>query len=362
LKTLKLKVFFEIISSNVPCESLTYIEFQNKLSIEFGEKYFVKNRSPFTYLQVLLLTAQFEMAIEFLLKFDSMIVHGIHMAIALFERGLLNLSNHQLFACGEPNEPKCLRRINFACLIKMYTRKFEVTDPREALQYYYFLRNLSNSVQLTTQSGRQTKVVSYFSQYVCELALETREFELFFGRLEKNAIRRPGVIDKFIGEKEAQAIIGLVAEEIEHKGLVEESIKLYDLCKEHQRVLELCNEQISHVVTDVNAPNSARDRLKQMVFSIAMRYKTEVHTSLKPVKKSTISTFYLLTDLMTFFDLYHSENWELAFDTLNKLSVLPRTSINVDSTVKEFNSYSEEVKRIIFFNIFLRSFVFLFIF
>jgi len=127
-------------------------------------------------------------------------------------------------------------------------------------------------------------------------------------------------------------------------------------------VLELCNEQISHVVTDVNAPNSARDRLKQMVFSIAMRYKTEVHTSLKPVKKSTISTFYLLTDLMTFFDLYHSENWELAFDTLNKLSVLPRTSINVDSTVKEFNSYSEEVKRIIFFNIFLRSFVFLFIF
>lgn len=290
-----------------------------------------------------MLTAQFELAIEFLLKYESLVVHGIHMALALFERGLLNLTNTQLFACGESNEPKCLRRINFANLIKMYTRKFEITDPREALQYYYFLRNLPTSQ--VSKSGRQSKIVSVFAQYVCELALETREFELFFGKLEKNAIRRPGVIDKFINENDAQAIISLVAEEIENKGVVEDSIKLFDLCKEHQRVLELCNEQISHIVTEVNTPNSARDRLKQMVFAIAIRYKTEIHTSLKPVKKSTISTFYLLTDLMTFFDLYHSENWEIAYDTLNKLGVLPKSSINVDASVKEFISYSEEVKR-----------------
>ena len=320
------------------------MEFQNKLSIEFGEKYFVKNRTPFTYLQVLLLTAQFEMAIEFLLNYESMIVHGIHMAIALFERNLLNLSSSQLFAVGEANEPKCLRRINFACLIKMYTRKFEITDPREALQYYYFLRNIPTVIQ-TSKGSKQQRVVSYFAQYVCELALETREFELFFGRLEKNAIRRPGVIDKFITESESQSILALVAEEIEHKGLFEEAIKLYDLCKEHQRVLELCNEQISQVLTDVNTVNSARDRLKTIVFLIANRYKAEINTSLKPVKKSTISTFYLLTDLMTFFDLYHSENWELAYDTLNKLGILPRSSINVDSSVKEFIAYSEEVKR-----------------
>lgn len=273
-----------------------------------------------------------------------MIVHGIHMAIGLFERGLLNLSNTQLFVSGETNESKCLRRINFAALIKMYTKKFEVTDPREALQYYYFLRNLPSLIQLTRMGKPQQKVVSYFAQYVCELAVETREFELFFGRLEKNAIRRPGVIDKFIGENEAQFIISLIAEEIEHKGLYEEAIKLYDLCKEHQRVLELCNQQISHVVTEVNTPNSTRDRLKQMVFSIAMRYKAEINTSLKPVKKSTVSTFYLLIDLMTFFDLYHSENWEFAYETLNKLGVLPKNSINVDSSVKEFISYSEEVK------------------
>jgi hypothetical protein len=73
-------------------ENLLFTSFQSKLSIDYGEKYFVKNRNPFTYLQVLLLTAQFELAIEFLLKYETLVVHGVHMAIALYERKLLNLN------------------------------------------------------------------------------------------------------------------------------------------------------------------------------------------------------------------------------------------------------------------------------
>jgi nuclear pore complex protein Nup93 len=193
-------------------------------------------------------------------------------------------------------------------------------------------------------NGKTKRSISYFAQYVIELALETREFELLFGRLEKNAVRRPGVVDKFLSESETQSIISYVAEEIESKGLVEEAIKLFDLCKEHQRVLELCNKLISQVVTDMNTANSNRDRLKSMVFSIAMRYKTEASTSLKAIQPSTISTFYLLTDLMTFFDLFHSDSWDIAYETLNKLDVLPRNSINVENSVRGFISHSEEVK------------------
>ncbi len=40
----------------------------------------------------------------------------------------------------ESSDPLPLRRLNFARLLMMYTRKFEATDPREALQYFYFLR------------------------------------------------------------------------------------------------------------------------------------------------------------------------------------------------------------------------------
>jgi nuclear pore complex protein Nup93 len=341
------------LNASTPANSdsdLTFQEFQTKLSIDFGEKYFTQNRNPFTYLQVLLLTAQFELAIEFLLKYDTMIVHGVHMALALFERNFLNLSksspNSLLITCGDSSESKCLRRINFACLIRMYTRKFECTDPREALEYYYFLRNLRSTQIVDTSAFPASKQpTNYFSQFVLELALETREFEVLFGRLEKNSVRRQGIIDKFIGEEEAASIIELVAHEMDNKGLVEEAIQLYDLCKQYQLVLELCNKLISQVVTEVNVANSNRDRLKAMCSSIAVRYKTEINMSKRAIPKSTITTFYLLTDLMLFFDLFHDENLDLAYDTIIKLGILPVSSNGVDSKVKEFIAFSEEIKR-----------------
>lgn len=337
-----------INTSLVPnSEDLTFQDFQAKLSIDFGEKYFTQNRNPFTYLQVLLLTAQFEMAIEFLLKYDTMIVHGVHMAIALFERNFLNLSkttsSSQLITNGDSNESRCLRRINFACLIKMYTRKFECTDMREALEYYYFLRNLRTTQTIGALNTSVKQPTDYFSLYTIELALETREFEILFGRLEKNAVRRQGLIDKFIGEEDAASIIELVAHEMDNKGLVEEAIQLYDLSKQHQLVLELCNKLISQVVTEVNVANSNRDRLKNMIFLIASRYKTEINMSVRAIPKSIITTFYLLTDLLTFFDLFHNEDLDMAYETINKLSVLPVTSSGVDSKVKEFIAFSEEV-------------------
>ena len=337
-----------INTSLVPnSEDLTFQDFQAKLSIDFGEKYFTQNRNPFTYLQVLLLTAQFEMAIEFLLKYDTMIVHGVHMAIALFERNFLNLSkttsSSQLITNGDSNESRCLRRINFACLIKMYTRKFECTDMREALEYYYFLRNLRTTQTIGALNTSVKQPTDYFSLYTIELALETREFEILFGRLEKKAVRRQGLIDKFIGEEDAASIIELVAHEMDNKGLVEEAIQLYDLSKQHQLVLELCNKLISQVVTEVNVANSNRDRLKNMIFLIASRYKTEINMSVRAIPKSIITTFYLLTDLLTFFDLFHNEDLDMAYETINKLSVLPVTSSGVDSKVKEFIAFSEEV-------------------
>ncbi|RNA22043.1 nuclear pore complex Nup93 [Brachionus plicatilis] len=327
-------------------DNMTFHEFQSKMSVEFGEKYFTQNRNPFIYLQVLLLTAQFELAVEFLLKYESMIVHGVHMAIGLFDKQMLNIlknpASSQLIVGGEQSEPKSLRRINLPFLIRMYTRKFECTDPREALEYYFFLRNLKVSTQI---SGEFKRISNYFALYISELALETREFEVLFGRLEKNAVRKPGVIDKFSSDEEANSIISLVAEEIENKGLIEEAVKLYDLCKQHQRVLELCNKLTSVVVTEINVPNSNRDRLKNMVMSIALRYKTETAITSKAIPKSIITTFYLLVDLMTFFDLYHAQSWETAYETLNKLNILPATSSNVDSKVKDFVAFSEEIKR-----------------
>lgn len=38
------------------------------------------------------------------------------------------------------DDPVPLRRLNVARLIMLYVEKFEVSDPAEAIQYFYFLR------------------------------------------------------------------------------------------------------------------------------------------------------------------------------------------------------------------------------
>jgi nuclear pore complex protein Nup93 len=337
---------------------LTFQEFQKKLSVDFGEKYFVgSSRNPFIYLQVLLLTSQFELAIEFMLKYDTLIVHAVHMAIALFERQMLNLnlssSSSQLVTFSGDNN-KSFRRINFPALIKIYTKKFESTDPREAVQYYYFLRNLPIP---NNESSTETKLTrNFFAQYISELALETREFELMFGKLEKNSIRRPGLLDKYIDDEQVSFIIGQVADEVENKGMIEEAIRLHDLCKQHQRVLELCNKLIGDVAAEPNVANSARERIKELSFAIAIRYKTEMNMATRAVPQSIIKTFYLLVDLMTFFDLYYSESAEIAYETLNKLNILPITTANVEIKMKEFISFNEEVFLIFYENNYLLKF------
>lgn len=129
---------------------------------------------------------------------------------------------------------------------------------------------------------------------------------------------------------------------MDQRGLVEEAIKLFDLSRQHKRVLELCNKLLNEIVSDVNVPSGTRDRLKSMILAIAVRYKSET-SGVAAIPPSIVHTFYLLTDLMQFFDLYRDQNWEIAYETLCKLNILPDTSPQVDAKVKEFIAYSEEV-------------------
>ena len=66
-----------------------------------------------------------------------------------------------------------MRRLNFARVVLLYVRKFESTDPREALNYFYFLRNMRSAAG--TAGGNQDGAAgSLFMSCVSELALQSR--------------------------------------------------------------------------------------------------------------------------------------------------------------------------------------------
>ncbi|XP_055926335.1 nuclear pore complex protein Nup93-like [Argiope bruennichi] len=317
-------------AGNSPQDAFTFSKLQTQLLEEYGETHFNAYQQPYLYFQVLFLTAQFEAAIEFLFRIETLRCHAVHVAIVLYELNLLATStscNAPLLSKASADKPP-MRRLNLSRLLMMYTKKFEVTDPREALQYFYILRDL--------KSGRG---VNLFMACVSELVLETKEYEMLLGKIEPDGCRKPGAVDKFLSD--TQTIIEIVATDSENKGLYEDAIKLYDLAKKHDKVIEILNKLLSQVVPQVNVVGSNRQRLENVALSIAERYRMQGHTA----NPETIATFFLLLDLMQFFNYYHNNQYVDALDTIKSLKLLPFDNQEVEQKVTVFTSYSEEVRR-----------------
>ena len=207
------------------------------------------------------------------------------------------------------------RRINLARLLMLYTRHFEATDPREALQYFYFLRDMKGG-----------KSENLFMSCVGELVLESRQFDLLLGQLMPDGSRSPGLVDKFGGLVDAGAIIQLVAQDSEERGLLEDAVRLYDLAARHERVVQLLNTLLSQVIASPPVAESRRDRLQRQAVAIARRYRSQGLA----VGDDSTSTLFLLLDLATFFDLYHGGKLGEALDTLAKLKIVPLHQEEVD--------------------------------
>ncbi|XP_076352512.1 nuclear pore complex protein Nup93-like [Tachypleus tridentatus] len=311
-------------------DRMTLSCFQTMLLEEYGESHFNAYQQPYLFFQVLFLSGQFEAAIEFLSRMEHLRCHAVHVAITLYEQNLLALPtnlNAPLLSKNPGDKPPA-RRLNFAHLIMIYTHKFEATDPREAIQYFYLLRNLKG-----------LKGEDLFMACVSELVLETKEFEMLLGKMERDNCRKPGLIDKFQGD--VQKIVEVVAVDSENKGLYEDAVKLYDLAKKHEKVLEMLNKLLSQVVPQVKIPGSTRDRLESMALDIAERYKTHGHSG----SRETTGTCYLLLDLMTFFNQYHAKRYSEALDTIQKLKLLPFQTEDVEQKARAFLHYPEEVRR-----------------
>lgn len=119
----------------------------------------------------------------------------------------------------DPEDSPPSRRLNIARLIMLYVKKFEITNPLEAIHYYYMLRNLQTL-------DRQ----NLFMVCVGDLAQETRDYELIFGKIMPNGLRSQGLIDQFVSSSlSTESLAEMVANELVKKGLYEDAIKLYDL-------------------------------------------------------------------------------------------------------------------------------------
>eukprot|EP00088_Acartia_fossae_P030106 TRINITY_DN31070_c0_g1_i1.p1 TRINITY_DN31070_c0_g1~~TRINITY_DN31070_c0_g1_i1.p1 ORF type:complete len:556 (-),score=108.67 TRINITY_DN31070_c0_g1_i1:128-1717(-) len=314
-------------------DSLTLTGLQILLTEEYGEAHFNASEQPLLYFQVLYLTGQFETAIDFLFRTgDPLSVHAVHIALALFEVNLIQLpqSIQAPLISREAADKPASRRLNLARLVMLYVKHFESTDPKEALQYFYFLREMKGG-----------KSDNLFMSCVGELVLESREFDLLLGQLMSDGSRTPGLVDKFGDLVDTGKIIEFVASDSEERGLLEDAVQLYDLAKKYNKVVQLLNKLLSQVISSPPIAESVRERVRKQAINIARRYRNLGVSG----GQEASATLFLMLDLATFFDFYHEAQHALALDTIDKIKLIPLRQADVDHRVSGFRVLEDGVRR-----------------
>lgn len=219
-------------------------------------------------------------------------------------------------------DPIPLRRLNIARFIMLYVRAFEITDPAEALQYFFFLRNKRDP------NGR-----NLFLCCVCDLAIECRDYDLLFGKMQRTGVRSRGLIDQFESiDVDPRKACEMVADELIKKGLFEDAIKLYDLAGIEEQCLRYLSILLSQVVHQNSKKGSLRERLYLKALEFTERYSgNDVHCDSK-----IRATFNTLRDLVRFFDEYNEQKHQSALNTLRGLQLVPLNVSELDICVNNF--------------------------
>ncbi|KAL0895007.1 hypothetical protein ABMA27_013478 [Loxostege sticticalis] len=310
---------------NNDSEFFSYSDLQKLILEEYGETHYHAYEKPLVYFQVLTLTGQFEPAIEFLSRIPRYQVHGVHMALALHDVYLLGTPRNVQapLLSVDTDDPTPLRRLNLARLLLLYVRKFELTDPSDALHYYFFLRNLKDP------SGK-----NLFMCCCTDLALESRDYELLFGRMDAiTGLRSQGLLDQFNNPHIDSKVIALnVAEELVNKGLFEDAITMYDIAGNLEKVLELFCVLLAQVVNSGGAAGGSglRQRLGLLAEHVSRRLRSADAAALPA---ALVEAYTKLCKLMTFFDRFHAENYDGALETLRECELVPLSSHELEARV-----------------------------
>lgn len=194
------------------------------------------------------------------------------------------------------------------------------------------------SRNLTDPDGRNLFLVC-----VSDLAIECRDYDLLFGKMQSNGIRSHGLIHQFESINiDAKRACRMVADELVKKGLFEDAIKMFDLAGIEEKALKYMSTLLSQVVHQPSRIGSLRERLHIMANEFSQRYQgIDIHCDAQ-----TLSTFSTLRDLVEFFDFYHEKKYQPALEVLSQLKLVPLSMTDLDICVHNFKRYGSEISKV----------------
>jgi len=230
------------------------------------------------------MSQQFEYALEYSLSnIQPHYIDIIHMAVALYYYGVLNLHTADYEIIGFKDKP-ALPAVNFALILSQYVKHISQARINTAVNYGVII-----------QDPIQKK------QFLEQLALDTREYQVLFGEKSGSGTNR-GILFYFLPEQDVKEIIAFTANELEKESRFSDAIIIFDLIDEYSEVFRIL---INHLGKNL-LPNPTNERDRRILISftdqIFISYtQSGIIQSIDPRKKTTLQ---MLCSLICFFLIY----------------------------------------------------------
>lgn len=168
---------------------------------------------------------------------------------------------------------------------------------------------------------------------VCDLAIECREYDLIFGRMQENGIPCQGLINQFASVQiDIRLACELVANDLVRRGMIDDAIKMFDLAGNREQSLHHTSVLLSQVVHQPKQRGGLRERIEIIASQLLDRYSAnEVQCDAK-----VVNTFQLLCELLRFFDCYFERKFQAALDILEGTRLIPFSAMDLDMCVNKF--------------------------
>ncbi|AGO13870.1 AaceriAGR004Wp [[Ashbya] aceris (nom. inval.)] len=305
------------ISSDDPVyERYSLVDFQNIIA-SYGASSFNNH-----YLQVLLLSGQYELAVQYAYTINE--IDAVHLAIALADYKLLKVADNVTddeFVTTPTGE----RKINFAKILGNYTKSFKFSDPRIAVEYLLLiaLAHQDSQIELAHEALR-------------ELVLDTKEFTILLGKINRDGTRIPGIIEErqpllFLADKEdfLHKITEQAARRADENGRVYDSLLLYQLAEEYDIVISIVNKLLSEMLsnTDLAQPLMRQDDNSETNPVLIAKKLIDVYIKnleiSKKVHRKNKETCILLLKLVDIRRTYIARQWQNTLQQIEELDLLP---------------------------------------
>ncbi|KAI3383397.1 hypothetical protein SNEBB_002107 [Seison nebaliae] len=361
---------------------LNRINFDQSSGLNSNINSIFDNNNLILYVQLLFLSGQFERGIDALLRmatyephaqFTSMtipnasikreegrekmrlcFVHAFHMALALYDAGLLILPTHTLllfapFLSHSPMDFMPIQRLNMPILLSLFVKeRISFDDVSLGLCYFYIIRNIRDT---------ESDVPICYIQ-IDEMLVANKQYKQILGFVDAtDGKRKKGLIHHVFREqldekKTCYEMIQYIATECENRGDFTNVLNLYELTKNYGKLLKILNSLLANSLIEYDNGRTNINDIQQVAKLIIDRFTIQqaqesILTNSKvksDYQMNQLKTAILLLELLKFFDAYRSNNYPQAISIMDQLNIIPTNDHDMKFYIDNINLHSQSLR------------------